>query len=160
MWLPSQQSSLLFMIDLKWSIEIYVIKVMIVWVQVLYPCHLDQLPVVIRLLEYMIRFLILFTHYCYGETDFISSRDASFEKWFAELVDFYKKAIESGYSWLLAGSWIGQYSCLENCGEVLSYYIIHKNNQRAIREKKVRFLSFHELFRLSLRMLWWKCKWF
>lgn len=125
------------MTDSKWCIGICAIKATTVSVLSFFPSHLDQLRIVIRILEYMTRFLILFTHYCYGETDFISSRDASFEKWFAELVDYYKKAVESGYLCTLAELYIGQYDCLENCGEILSYYIIHKNNQRAIREKKV-----------------------
>lgn len=44
----------------------------------------------------MCRVLILFTHYCYGETDFLSSRDKSLDKWFAELIDLYILAVEKG----------------------------------------------------------------
>ena len=42
----------------------------------------------------MCRTLILFTHYCYGETDFLSSRDKSLDKWFAELIDLYTLDVE------------------------------------------------------------------
>ena len=95
---------------------------------------------VIRVLEYMIRFLILFTHYCFGETDFLSSRNTSLDKWFAELIDFYKKAVETR-ALPLPTPPVESYDCLCNCGEILSYYVLHKSNQRTVREKCVRFVS-------------------
>lgn len=58
--------------------------------------HLDQIDVLITVHEIMCRTLILFTHYCYGETDFLSSRDKSLDKWFAELIDLYTLAVERG----------------------------------------------------------------
>lgn len=91
---------------------------------------------VIRVLEYMIRFLILFTHYCFGETDFLSSRNTSLDKWFAELIDFYKKAVETR-ALPLPTPPVESYDCLCNCGEILSYYVLHKSNQRSVREKCV-----------------------
>lgn len=50
----------------------------------------------IRIHEIMCRVLILFTHYCYGETDFLSSRDKTLDKWFAELIELYILAVEKG----------------------------------------------------------------
>lgn len=61
----------------------------------------DQVDVLIRVHEIMCRFLILITHYCYGDTDFLSSRDKSLDKWFAELIDLYTLAVKNGMRSLL-----------------------------------------------------------
>ena len=125
----------------RWSTATFATKATTATVAMSISSPLDQLPVVIRVLEYMVRFLILFTHYCFGETDFLSSRNTSLDKWFAELMDFYKRAVETRAS-VSPPPPVESYDCLSNCGEILSYYVLHKNNQRTVREKCVPSLLF------------------
>ena len=57
---------------------------------------IDQIDILIRIHEYMLRFMILATHYCFLDTDFFSSRNKSLGSWFAKLVEFYVIAINKG----------------------------------------------------------------
>ena len=57
--------------------------------------ELDYVDVVIRIFEYMCRWLIFIGHYCFGDEHFVSNRNRSLDKWFSKLIDNYFIAFES-----------------------------------------------------------------
>ena len=50
---------------------------------------IDQIDILIRIHEYMLRFMILATHYCFFDTAFFSSRNKSLGSWFAKRDEIY-----------------------------------------------------------------------
>ena len=62
-------------------------------VSIAFSFNLDHVNVLIRIHEYMCRFLLLFTHYCYADTDFLASRNDSLNKWYDALITLYSEAI-------------------------------------------------------------------
>ena len=95
----------------------------------------DQIAILIRIHEYMCRFMILATHYCFADTDFFSSRNKSLGSWFAKLAELYVIALNQG-----------KYECLKNCIEFMTYYTIYTNNLRqSAKNDRVIFIHYsHE----------------
>ena len=110
----------------------------IVTVTVERVCHsVDQIAILIRIHEYMCRFMILATHYCFADTDFFSSRNKSLGSWFAKLVEFYVIALKQG-----------KFDCLQNCAEFMTYYTIYANNLRQ-KAKNDRVIPIQNASRLD-----------